>query len=79
VSSKIKCPKCGQSEHVSLLSPDYGHGQGVVFACFDPVCGRYSFRDDSPEAQAESRASLELSKRNADKLRQAAERAKGKR
>lgn len=70
--STIPCPKCKSAKDVHVTTPDYGHGSGVEFACY--ACDRFVFVDRSEAAQAESRASLELSRRNAERLRLIGER-----
>lgn len=70
--SAITCPKCKSAKDVHITTPDFGYGYGVEFACY--ACDRFVFVDRSEAAQEESRASLELSRRNADRLRLIGER-----
>jgi hypothetical protein len=61
--SEIKCPRCKESKHVALISPDYGTGAG--FACYGRYCQRYVFSSDSPTAVAASAAAKAKSAANA--------------
>ncbi|MFA4971541.1 MAG: hypothetical protein WC683_02930 [bacterium] len=72
--SGVKCIWCG-SERVGLTTPDYGFGYGAEYECYDCPIGRNGYRRfsvKSPEARAESRASLALSASNVAAMRRKA-------